>query len=80
MAIRMVTATSTASTKLRSPGIMCLALTLLALVVPAFATEPLKPVLPPENAIVVGGVGELRDDVYSADLKWSVEVAMPKRK
>ena len=78
MAARMATATSTASTKLRLPGLWCLALSLislLALATSAFATEPLKPVLPPQNAIAVGGVGELRDDVYSADLKWSVELA-----
>ena len=48
---------------------------LVAFAVPALATEPLKPVLPPQNAIAIGGVGELRDDVYSADLKWSVELA-----
>ena len=50
-------------------------ISLLVWAAPAFATEPLKPVLPPQSAIAVGGVGELRDDVYSADLKWSVEVA-----
>ena len=69
MATRMVTATNTASTKVR---FCCL---ILSLVAAAFATEPLKPVLPPENSIALAGVGELRDDVYSADLKWSAEVA-----
>lgn len=41
----------------------------------SFGTEPLKPLLPPENSIGLAGVAELRDDVYSADLKWSAEVA-----
>ena len=76
MVARMGTATSTVSTRfIRVRGVLRLALVLLALSVSAFATEPLKPVLPPLNAIMVGGVGELRDDVYSADLKWSVELA-----
>ena len=39
------------------------------------ATEVLRPVLPPRNAIEVGGTAELRDDVYSFDAGWSVEVA-----
>ena len=65
----MVTATNTASTRAR---FCCLILLLVAV---AFATESLKPTLPPENSIALAGVGELRDDVYSADLKWSVEVA-----
>ena len=46
-----------------------------ALIWQAGATEVLRPVLPPRNAIEVGAFGELRDDVYSADLGWSVEVA-----
>lgn len=41
----------------------------------AFATEPLRPVLPPQTGITVSGLGELRDDVYSADLGWNVELA-----
>lgn len=40
-----------------------------------FATEALKPVAPPESYISVGGIADLRDDVYSADLGWTVEVA-----
>ena len=48
---------------------------LFALFAAANATEPLRPVLPPRTAIGLGGIGELRDDVYSADLGWSVEVA-----
>ena len=48
---------------------------LFALFVTANATEPLRPVLPPRTAVDLGALGELRDDVYSADLGWMVEVA-----
>ena len=72
----MGTVISTASTKHLLPGLWGRAFLLLVILsVSVFATEPLKPILPPQNAIALGGVGELRDDVYSADLKWSVEVA-----
>lgn len=81
MAARMDTATSTESTSLfvalRAAGInlRLVPFFIVTFIVSVFATEPLKPVLPPQNAIALSGVGELRDDVYSADLKWSVEVA-----
>ena len=48
---------------------------LFALFVTANATEPLRPVLSPRTAVDLGALGELRDDVYSADLGWMVEVA-----
>lgn len=40
-----------------------------------FATEPLRPSMPPRTMLGISGLAELRDDVYSADLRWSVEVA-----
>lgn len=52
-----------------------MAVATLALWSAAFCTEPLKPLLPPENTLYMAGVAELRDDVYSADLKWSAELA-----
>lgn len=51
-------------------------LTVVALMaLSVFATEALKPVAPPQSYIAVGGVAELRDDVYSGDLGWTIEVA-----
>lgn len=50
-------------------------LVVLVLSLSVFATEALKPVAPPESYISVGGIADLRDDVYSADLGWTVEVA-----
>lgn len=42
------------------------------------ATEPLRPLYAPQTSIKFGAVAELRDDVYSADLGWSVELAFCK--
>lgn len=41
----------------------------------AFATEPLKPVQLPCNRVYFANAIELKDDVYSDDFKWSVELA-----
>ena len=41
----------------------------------AFATEPLRPALPPQTTVGVGAIAELRDDVYSGDIGWNVEIA-----
>ena len=79
MVARMVTATNTASISFcpssRFHAAIAALLLVFALAGFSFATEPLKPVLPPQSALTFAGLAELRDDVYSADLKWSVEIA-----
>lgn len=40
-----------------------------------FATEPLKPVYGPQTSVALGALAELRDDVYSADIYWGIELA-----
>lgn len=41
----------------------------------AFATEPLRPSTLPQTSLFASALGELRDDVYSADIRWNVEIA-----
>ncbi|MCR5029148.1 MAG: hypothetical protein K6A31_07825 [Fibrobacter sp.] len=44
----------------------------------AYATEVVRPVTLPQTSITFGGIAELRDDVYSADARFSTEVAFCK--
>ena len=44
-----------------------------------FATESVRPVSIPQSSVVLGGVAELRDDVYSADARLSTELALNER-
>lgn len=43
--------------------------------VAAFATEILKPVSRPSSEILIGGIADLRDDVYSGDGRFAAEIS-----
>ena len=44
----------------------------------SFATEVVRPVTAPHTAVMIGGIVELRDDVYSGDVRLSTELAFCK--
>ena len=51
---------------------------LLGTCVLSHATEALRPVTSPRTSVTFGGIVELRDDVYSADVRFLTEVAFCK--
>lgn len=47
----------------------------LLVALPIMATEALRPLTFPQTSITTGALAELRDDIYSADVGWNIELA-----